>query len=106
LTTGRSEGGEYVLILRINFIKTTKTIKMKKLLFIGLVALSSCKKEEFCNCGTITNDNVNSTPNGLVYTLSIKNSCSGNTQTFIFDQQTWFDNQVGDDFCVYNVDSW
>lgn len=81
-------------------------IKMKKLLFIGLVALSSCKKEEFCNCGTITNDQINTTANGLQYTLSIENSCSGNTKTFVFDQQTWYNNQVGSEFCVYNVDSW
>lgn len=79
---------------------------MKKLLFIGLVALSSCKKEEFCNCGTITNDKIETTGSGLKYTLSIRNSCSDNIKTFYFDQETWFDANVGENFCVTNVKSW
>lgn len=79
---------------------------MKKILLIGLLALSSCKKEKFCNCGIITDDKINSNGSSMIYTLSIKNSCSGNTKTFVFDQQTWFDNQVGDEFCVYNIESW
>lgn len=79
---------------------------IKKLLFIGLVALSSCKKEKFCNCGTITDDKINTSGTTMVYTLSIKNSCSGNTKTFVFDQKTWYENQVGSEFCVYNIDSW
>lgn len=79
---------------------------MKKLLLIGLVALSSCKKEKFCNCGTITDDKINTNGNEMIYTLSIRNSCSNNVKTFVFDQQTWYDNQVGSEFCLTNVDSW
>lgn len=78
---------------------------IKKLLFIGLVALSSCEKET-CNCGTITDDKIFTTGNGLEYTLSIRNSCSDNVKTFYFDEQTWLEASVGENFCVTNEKSW
>jgi hypothetical protein len=66
-----------------------------------LLSLSSCKKEH-CNCGEIVNDGVD----GNCYYLDIKNSCSDNTQRFCFDFNTWFDANVGEQFCVENVSSW
>jgi len=80
---------------------------MKKLLVILAVLFiaASCKKE--CNCGKIVNDEITFDNAGnTCYSLSIKNSCSGNVKTFCFDYNTWFDNHVGDDFCVTNEQSW
>jgi hypothetical protein len=80
---------------------------MKKLLVILAVVFIavSCKKE--CNCGKIVNDEITFDNAGnACYSLSIKNSCSDNVKTFCFDQSTWFDNQVGDNFCVTNEQSW
>ena len=80
---------------------------MKKVLFIGLACLSltSCKKE--CNCGTITNDEIIlDANNNTCYTLTVRNQCSGNLKTWCFDQSVWYDGNVGENFCVTNVDSW
>ena len=78
---------------------------MKK--FIILFCLSffilSCEKEqEDCNCGIITNDEII----GGEYTLSIRNDCTNNIETFVFSESVWFDAYVGERFCVTNVDSW
>jgi hypothetical protein len=80
---------------------------MKKVLFIGLACLSltSCSKE--CNCGTITNDEIIlDANNNTCYTLTVRNSCSGNSKTWCFDYSVWFEGNVGENFCVTNVDSW
>jgi hypothetical protein len=80
---------------------------MKKVLFIGLVCLglTSCQKE--CNCGTITNDEIIlDANNNTCYTLTVRNSCSGNSKTWCFDYSVWFEGNVGESFCVTNVDSW
>jgi hypothetical protein len=80
---------------------------MKKVLFIGLASLSltSCSKE--CNCGTITNDKIIlDANNNTCYTLTVRNSCSGNSKTWCFDYSVWFEGNVGENFCVTNVDSW
>ena len=80
---------------------------MKKVILILAVALTSCNKNETCNCGTITNDAITYDSNGnTCYSLTVKNSCSGNQKTFCFDQSVWMDGNVGEDFCVYNVESW
>jgi len=78
---------------------------MKKLLSILLISimLIGCEKEEDCNCGVITNDEI--LDDGC-YSLTIRNDCSNNYKTFCFDYNVWFNNSVGDDFCVTNVDSW
>lgn len=76
---------------------------MKKLiLFCLVVTMISCKKNENCNCGVITKDGID----GSCYFLTIKNDCSGNTKTFCFDHDVWFNNHVGDNFCVTNEDEW
>ena len=79
---------------------------MKKYLylftFISItLVLSSCEKEE-CNCGVITDDEIL----GDCYSLTIRNDCSDNYETFCFDYDVWLDNYVGGEFCVENVDSW
>lgn len=67
-----------------------------------LITFSSCEKEE-CNCGVITNDEILA---NNCYSLTIRNDCSDNYETWCFDYDIWLDNAVGDDFCVTNVDSW
>jgi len=82
---------------------------MKKLMLtMGLAAitaigLTGCQKECTSTCGTIVDDAI--LDNGC-YSLSIRNSCSDNVQTFCFDQATWFTSYVGEDFCVNNVTPW
>ncbi len=78
---------------------------MKKLFYILLATIifSACEKEENCNCGVITNDEI---LDNDCYSLTIRNDCSNNYETWCFDYDIWFDNAVGDDFCVTNVDSW
>ena len=71
------------------------------LLLLTLSILVSCEQQD-CNCGVITNDAI---INGE-YTLSIRNDCTDNIETFIFSYDVWFNNHVGDDFCVTNVESW
>jgi len=81
---------------------------MKKILYILCVVsliFASCEKEEeqVCNCGEITADDILAND---CYSFTIRNDCSGNYETFCFDYDVWFNNYVGDDFCVTNVDSW
>ena len=78
---------------------------MKKLILLFFLSffILSCEKEEDCNCGVITNDEI---LENNCYSLTIRNDCSDNYETFCFDYDVWFDNYVGDNFCVTNVDSW
>lgn len=57
-----------------------------------------------CSCGYITSDGIDSQTN--CYWLEIENDCSGNRKKFCFDYNIWFNNYVGDHFCVTNVSSW
>jgi len=79
---------------------------MKKVLLLLCLSffILSCEKEEDedCNCGVITDDEIIDD----CYSLTIMNDCSGNYETFCFSESVWFDNYVGDNFCVTNVDSW
>lgn len=82
---------------------------MKKFIFtLGLAAitaigLTGCQKECTSTCGTIINDAI---LDNDCYSLSIRNECSDNVETFCFDQDTWFTAYVGDNFCVTNVAPW
>jgi hypothetical protein len=81
---------------------------MKKLILIAAIGLSltSCIKKQ-CNCGTITNDQITYDSNGnACYSLTVRNSCSGNSKTWCFNQSDWMDANIGENFCVTNVDSW
>jgi hypothetical protein len=80
---------------------TPNTMK-KLLLSLLILTLIGCKKDEPCNCGTITNDGIN----GNCYYLEIRNECSGNKKTFCFDYDVWFDGNVGEHFCVTNESEW
>ena len=81
---------------------------MKKIILImAIIALSftSCRKEDLCsqtNCGVIVDDGITAGCNWL----DIRNNCSGNVKRFCFDTNTWFNNYVGDDFCVTNESGW
>jgi len=81
---------------------------MKKIILImAIIALSftSCRKEDLCsqtNCGVIVDDGITTGCNWL----DIRNNCSGNVKRFCFDTNTWFNNYVGDDFCVTNESGW
>ena len=75
--------------------------KTLSILFLCL-ALVSCKKDEPCNCGTITDDGIT---NGC-YWLEIRNECSGNKKEFCFDYDIWFDANPGENFCVTNENEW
>ena len=78
---------------------------MKRLLVFvfAVTLLGSCTKEpQDCHCGTIINDGID---NGC-YWLEIESQCSGNSQTFCFDQSVWMNNYVGDQFCVEGVPDW
>lgn len=84
---------------------------MKKIILSALVAttilFTSCKKETPCNCGTITNDDIEFDANGnMFYSLTITNDCSGNSGKYYFDYDVWLNSPVGDYFCVTNVSSW
>jgi len=76
---------------------------MKKVIFCLAVAtalLSSCKKDEVCNCGKIVSDNASN------YSVDIKNSCSGNVKTWYLSESDWMNAYVGSDYCITNTDSW
>ena len=81
-----------------------KLINLKSItLILGILCIISCTKEPTdCNCGTILNDGID---NGC-YWLEIESNCSGNPKTFCFDQSVWYDNHVGDYFCVTNESGW
>jgi hypothetical protein len=83
-----------------------KTILFSFIIFSS-IAFISCEKNKPCNCGEITNDEIQTDANGnLIYTLTIKNDCSGNLGTYNFSYDVWFDANVGENFCVTNVSSW
>ena len=56
------------------------------------------------SCGIITNDGIDYSTN--CYWLEIRNYCSNNTKRFCFSYDVWFNNYVGNHFCVTNVSSW
>lgn len=71
------------------------------ILAIAVVALiSSCKKDEPCNCGTIQSDNAQN------YSVVIKNECSGNNKEFVLNQSDWMNAYVGSNYCITNSGKW
>jgi len=88
---------------------------MKKLT-LTLAALTmifaSCKKEEntpqpvantvstSCNCGLIVSDEVSD------YSITIRNSCSGNTKKFRLTEGDWMNAHVGTNYCITNTTNW
>jgi hypothetical protein len=82
---------------------------MKKIAFALLsVAFLGCEKANTdCNCGTIINDdnyldsNLNS-----VYTLEVRNDCSGRAKLFYVSKGDWMNNHAGDKTCFDNISNW
>ena len=84
---------------------------MKKLVLVlglGLLAVS-CKKEvvtpnntqnQVCNCGLIVSDDVSD------YSVTIRNSCSGNLKKFYLLEGDWINAHPGSDYCITNVTGW
>ena len=77
------------------------------LLLVSLaVVMFSCQKElvtpnnEVCNCGLIVSDDVSD------YSVTIRNSCSGNLKKFYLLEGDWFHAHPGSDYCISNVTSW
>ena len=85
---------------------------MKKHLLIfavTLLTLTACTKEEEeeCNCGVITADEITTNADGSsCYSLEIRNDCTDNKKTLCFDYDVWLDGNLGESFCVTNVERW
>jgi hypothetical protein len=78
---------------------------LKKVVAVILMSASlfSCDKED-CTCGEIVADHIVYDDNGTAfYSLTIENDCTGNQEAFFYDFDTWFNNHVGDNFCVPNT---
>ena len=81
---------------------------MKKLsvLVLGITLLAtsfiSCSEDDAidCNCGLITSDNVQN------YSVTIRNNCSGNEETFVLSQGDWMNAHPGSDYCITNISNW
>jgi len=76
---------------------------MKKVMICLAVVtalLSSCKKDEICNCGEIISDDV------TTYSVDIRNECSGNVKKFYLAEADWMTAYVGSNYCITNVESW
>jgi hypothetical protein len=83
-----------------------KNLKLMMMTLMMSLVFISCDKDKNCNCGVITNDDIETSNGELYYTLTIKNDCSGNSQKFYFDYNTWLNAPVGQNFCVTNVSTW
>jgi hypothetical protein len=83
-----------------------KNLKLMIMTLMMSLVFISCDKDKNCNCGVITNDDIEISNGELYYTLTIKNDCSGNSQKFYFDYNTWLNAPVGQNFCVTNVSTW
>ena len=65
-----------------------------------ILSIASCEKEKVCNCGLVVSDDVSD------YSVTIRNSCSGNERRFILQPGDWINAQVGSDYCITNITSW
>ena len=76
---------------------------MKKIITIAaaIAMLNSCKKDEStCNCGKIIDDNA------FTYSVTIRNSCTGNNKEFFLTRGDWMTAYVGSDYCITNSGKW
>ena len=76
---------------------------MKKIIAIAtiLILINSCKKsDDTCNCGLITDDDVND------YSVTIRNSCTSNTKKFYLTRGDWVNAFVGSNYCITNSGKW
>ena len=70
------------------------------MLLLCVVLLTSCVKDQICNCGLVLSDRVSD------YSVVIRNDCSGNEQRFILQPGDWMNAYVGSQYCITNVTSW
>ena len=81
-----------------------KTIKLLLVAVLLAGTFTSCSGDEeiFCddNCGTILSDNVSD------YSVRVKNSCTGNIETFYLEPSDWLTAFVGSDICFSNANRW
>lgn len=61
-------------------------------------------KEEFCNCGIISEDSIHSPTQ--TYLFIVENECSGNEKTFIVDQLIYSAYYKGDRICINDQKPW
>jgi hypothetical protein len=90
---------------------------MKKILILpilmGILALTSCSKEnpKPCNCGTITNigiDTLNKEwrPYTDCHWLEISNECSGNKKKFCYEPTFWSKQTIDSNICLGEEKPW
>lgn len=78
----------------------------------GLFFLYSCNKnepqgygqEEFCNCGVVCEDGIDSKNN--CYWLLVENECSGSKKKFCVDQLVWSAYFKGERICINQESPW
>lgn len=89
-------------------MKNLKFLLTVFIITISMLSFTSCKKEDKpCNCGVITNDDIEFDVNGdMFYSLTITNDCSNNSGKYYFTYDVWLNANVGESFCVTNVTSW
>ena len=74
---------------------------MKKIVlaFAITYGLFSCEKEE-STCGLIVDDNAYN------YSITIRNSKTGNLKTFYLLPGDWINAHPGSDYCITNTTQW
>ena len=77
---------------------------MKNLLLVSMLVLGliSCKKEEDCNCGIITDYAMSSSQGN---SLEIENNCTGNREWFFVNNSTWLKDN-GEEHCFSDKQEW
>jgi hypothetical protein len=77
---------------------------MKKIIIVAALLISGCAKEDInkqsSTCGLIVSDNVND------YSVTIRNSQSGNLKTFVLYEGDWMNAHPGSNFCISNTTPW
>ena len=76
---------------------------MKKIIIVAALLISGCAKEDInkqSTCGLIVSDNVND------YSVTIRNSQSGNLKTFVLYEGDWMNAHPGSNFCINNTTPW
>ena len=76
---------------------------MKKIIIAVALLMVGCSKEEVkkhSTCGLIVSDNVQD------YSITIRNSSSGNLKTFVLYEGDWMNAHPGDNYCISNTTPW
>jgi hypothetical protein len=76
---------------------------MKKIILAVALLITGCSKEEVkkaSTCGLIVSDNVED------YSITIRNSSSGNLKTFVLYEGDWMNAHPGSEYCITNTTPW